>query len=150
MQRARGPRWVALLLLGASVIAACDRDEGDPVTSDDVAAEDESAGSDDSNASSGSSGGDEDDGVLTCRELECPAGQVCVEPRPYCDEASDPPELRRDPAYCQPVVTDPERLDAVGELVLVSGIAMCDDPMVSEGPNGQVVLSCPDPDLPCL
>jgi hypothetical protein len=119
-------------------------------SSDDVVAEGGSAGSDGSDDSDGSGGssesGDDGEAPLTCDDLVCPVGHVCVEPRPYCDESVDPPELRRDPAYCQPLVSPPEhsRVDAAdGELVLSLGIAMCDDPQMVAGPHGPMV-TCPD------
>jgi hypothetical protein len=151
MQRARGPWWAALLLLVSSGIAGCDRDDGDTTTSsDDEAVEGGSAGSDGSNDSgeSSESSGD-DEAPLTCDELECPVGHVCVEPRAYCDESTDPPELRRDPAYCQPLVSPPEQSSAHadGELVLYLGIAMCEDPQMLEGLHGPMV-TCPD-EPPC-
>lgn len=151
MQRARGPWWAALLL-APTVIAACDRDEGDTATSSDVGAEDGSAGSDDSSDAAGS-----DEASPTCDDIMCPAGHVCVQPRPYCDETTDPPELRRDPAYCQPVVAPPDRAARDGELDLAApgepdplvGIAMCKAPELLEDGRGQLVMECPGDDPPC-
>ena len=114
-------------------------------SSDDVVAEGGSAGSDDSDGSGGSSESGDDELPQTCDDLVCPVGHVCVEPRAYCDESVDPPELRRDPAYCQPLVSPPDHstAHADGELVLSLGIAMCDDPQMVAGPHGPVV-TCPD------
>lgn len=147
MQRARGPWWVALLLLApSSVIAACDRDDGDDtIVSSDETTAGTSAGSEDSEASSGDGNRD----ALTCDDLTCPAGQVCVEPRPYCDESTDPPELRREPAYCEPVVTPPEHATARGELVLSAGVAMCEDAQRVVGADGHTLAECPEPEIPC-
>lgn len=147
MQRARGPWWIALVLLApSSVIAACDRDDGDDkVVSSDETTAGTSAGSNDSEASS-------DDGhrdPLTCDELMCPAGQVCVEPRAYCDESTDPPELRQEPPYCQPSITPPEHGTAHGELVFSAGVAMCEDAERVVGAGGQTLAQCPEPEIPC-
>jgi hypothetical protein len=145
MQRARGPWWTALVLLAPSVIAACDRDEGDTVVSSDETTAGTSAGSDDSEASSD----DGNRGPLTCDELMCPAGQVCVEPQAYCDQSTDPPELRQEPAYCQPTITPPGRATVDGELVLSAGVAMCEDTSRVVGADGQTLAQCPEPEIPC-
>lgn len=145
MQRARSPWWAALLLLAPSVIAACDRDEGDTVVSSGETTAGTSAGSDESGASS-------DDGsrnAPTCDELVCPAGQVCVEPRPYCDESADPPVVRREPAYCQPRVAPPEDATVEDELVLSAGVAMCEDAQRVVGADGAILAECPEPEVPC-
>jgi hypothetical protein len=142
MQRARGPWWAALLLLAPSVIAGCDHDESDTATSSDVGAEHESAGSDDSNDDGGQAS-------LTCRDLVCPDDQVCVEPRAYCDESVDPPELWHTPAYCRPLVSPSGGSMAMAEGTPISGIPMCDDPDVSQGLDGQVAIECPEIELPC-
>lgn len=153
MQRARGPWWTALSLLAVFVIVACDHDEGDTATTYDVVAGDESVGSDDDDGDDPSDAADdgEDDLVsLTCMELECGADEVCVQPRAYCDESTDPAELRRDPAYCQPValpLVGLMRVEAGGGPV---GLAGCDDPQTIQGPDGQVFLACPEIDVPCV
>lgn len=149
MQRARGHWWAALLLLSPSVIAACDRDEGDTIVSSDETTAGTSAASDDSGSSS-------DDGhrePLTCDELVCPAGQACVEPRAYCDESTDPPELRRDPAYCEPTIappgTPPDQATVDGDLVVSAGVAMCEDVQRVVGADGRTLTECPEPEIPC-
>lgn len=146
MQRARGHWWAALLLLASSsVIAACDRDEGDTIISSDETTAGTSANSDDSGSSS-------DDGnrePLTCDELVCPAGQACVEPRAYCDQSTDPPELRRDPAYCEPTLAPPDQATIDGDLVVSPGVAMCEDAQRAVGADGQVLAECPAPEIPC-
>lgn len=152
MKRARGPWWAALLLLASTPIAACDRDEGDTATSSDVGAEEGSAGSDDSSNAAGS-----EEASPTCDDIMCPPGHVCVQPRPYCDDSTEPPALRRDPAYCQPVVAPPDQavdegtwdLAAPGEPDPLVGLAMCEDPEMVEDDRGQLVLECPDVELPC-